>query len=174
MGQTLRKLDIMAIAASGEATTLLRNFLLNLREDCAEAIGGTTAIFHKGVVNNSLSKSADPTDLPTSLVVANSLKVLFNDHFASTGTNGAHAAASAETIAADDATDQSTAETLADELKADFNTHLTESGVHLNNDTNTVATANATDLATLIALLTALIAAYNVHIVAAMSTPWIE
>lgn len=49
--------------------------------------------------------------------------------------------------------------------KIAFNAHLTQSGVHVNNDTgNSVATTNATDLSSAEALANALAAAINLHI----------
>lgn len=175
MGQLLRKLDLIALTASGDAANKLRNWLQNIREDVANAIAGTTSVFHKGIDEGSLERNADATDLPTALVLVNSLRTIVVAHLASTGFQGAHAVASGEAIAAPVATDLATAETLANELKADYNTHLTESGVHLNNDsTNAVSSADATDLGTLLTLVNEIKADSNAHVAAAMSASYVE
>lgn len=174
MGAELRKLDLIALTASGNAAEKLFDFLVGLREDAAAGVaGGDTTIFHKRI--DTLENIADATDLPTVLVLANSLRAKIVAHLASTGVTGAHAAASAEAIAAPVATDQGTVETLLTELKADFNTHLSESGVHLNDDgTNTVAAADATNLATSLTLANEIKADWNAHVVSAMATPPVE
>lgn len=103
-----------------------------------------------------------PTDLPESLVACNELRNLIVPHLAD-GVR--HKAASAEGIAAPFATDQTTLETLVNELKADFNTHLTEAGIHFNNDAvNTIAAADASDLATAITLLTEFQTDWDLHV----------
>jgi hypothetical protein len=81
---------------------------------------------------------------------------------------GIHAAADAtNVIAAADATDQGTANTLLNELKTDFNAHrvIVGSSEHIGADvTNTVTAADATDLATSITLVNEIKAAYNAHL----------
>lgn len=169
----LRRLDLVALTASGSASKELHAFLKGLREDAASAIAGATTVFHKNT--DTTEKNANATDLPTALVLVNSLKSRSNAHLASNGIQGAHMAASAATTTAATATDLATAQTLANEIKADFNTHLVESGVHLQNDgTNTVAAANATDLSTLLTLVNQVKTKYNTHIASVMSTPMIE
>lgn len=174
MGTDLRKLDLVALSASGKAAEKLHAFLVGLREDAAAGIGGGDAtIFHKK--SDDLETTANASDLATVIVLANSLKSRMNIHLASTGITGVHATASAETIASATASDQTTANALLNELKTDYNTHLSESAVHLNNDgTNDVTSANATDLATSITLANEIKADFNAHVVAAMSTPPIE
>lgn len=177
MGTTLRKLDILALSASGDAAEKFRDWLENLREDVAAGMGGGDAtVFHKVLLDESTETTADAAvTLATVIALANSLKVHMNVHLASTGVAGVHMTASAETIAAADADDQTSANTLLNELKADYNTHLSESGVHINDDsTNTVSAANATDLATSITLANEIKADYNAHIAAVMATPPIE
>ena len=175
MGNVMRKLDLVALTASGKAADKLHEFLVGLREDAADGIaGGAAAVFHKKADNLETTADAAVT-LATVMTLANSLKAKMNVHLASTGITGFHAAASAETIAAVDATTQLTANALLIELKTDYNTHLSEAGVHLNNDgTNLVTAADATDLATSIALANDIKAVFNAHVVAAMSTPPIE
>ncbi len=174
MGAKMRKLDLLAIAASGKAAEKLHEFLVGMREDVADGIaGGNTAIFHKKV--DELEVTADASDLATVITLANSLKDKMNAHFASTGTDGVHASASAEEVTSTDADDQTSANTLLNEIKSDYNDHLTESGVHLNNDsTNAVSSADASDLGTSITLANEIKTDYNAHVAAAMSTPAIE
>jgi len=170
---TLRRLDVLAVAASGQAAKELHTFLKLLREDVVDAIAGVTTIFHKN--ESTLEFDDNATDLPTALVLVNSLRALIVAHLASEGIEGAHRAASAETIAEPAATDQTSAEDLANELKADYNTHLTEAGVHVNNDsTNDVTSADATDLASLLTLVNEIKADYNAHVASVMQTPKIE
>lgn len=175
MGNELRKLDLVALTASGKAAEKLHLFLANMREDVAAGIaGGAATIFHKKADDLENTPDAAVT-LATVLTLANSLKAKMNVHLASEGVTGFHAAASAQTIAAADATDQGTANTLLNELKADYNTHLSEAGVHLNNDgTNDVTSANASDLGTSITLANEIKADFNAHVAAAMSTPPVE
>jgi len=175
VGNVMRKLDLVALTASGKAAEKLHEFLVNMREDVADGIaGGDATIFHKRA--DELENTADAAvTLATVITLANSLKARMNVHLASEGVTGFHAAASAETIAAVDATDQGTANTLLNELKADYNTHLSESGVHLNNDSsNAVSATDATDLASSITLANEIKADFNAHSAAAMSTPPIE
>lgn len=175
MGQDLRKLDIIALTASGKAAEKLRLWLIALREDTVNALAGVTTIYHKTVLDNSTEKNADASDQDTANTLANSLKVLMNIHLPSTGNSGVHRAASAEAIAALDATDLGTAIILANELKADYNTHLSEAGVHIQNDTaNAVGAADASDLPTLQALLNEIKADYNTHVVSSMAAGSIE
>ncbi len=169
---SLRKLDVLAVAASGKAAEELHAYLKGLREDVADAIAGTT-IYHKNESRNE--KNADASDLATSITLANSLKVMLNIHFPSNGVEGAHATASAQEITTTDASDLSTAINLSTELKANYNSHLSESGVHLIDDTtNTVTSADATDLATLQTLLNEIKLDYNNHIASYMQTPKIK
>jgi len=60
-------------------------------------------------------------------------------------------------------------------MKGAYNTHLSEAGVHLNDDsTNVVASADATDQASLDTLLNEMKADYNAHVVSAMAAGYIE
>jgi len=149
-----------------------------LRNDVAAAMvaaveaGATAATvpYHKcNPASITVEGTADAAvTLATVLTLANSLRPKVIDHLASYGDVGAHRAASAAAVAAPIATDQGTANTLLTELKADFNTHLIEAGVHMVNDaTNTIVAADATNLATSITLANAVKAAYNAHIAAA-------
>jgi hypothetical protein len=173
MASTMSKRDVLHVAASGEAAKKLHKYLLDSRNDSVNLAAGVT-LYHQGIDDNALEGLADPTGLTDCLTVVNSLRTRIVSHLASTGQAGAHAAASAEVIAAPAATDLTTANTLANELKADFNTHLTESGVHLNNDsTNTVTAANATTLGTLETLLADIKAMNNAHVSAALTAAYV-
>ncbi len=117
--------------------------------------------------------AANASDLATALTLVNETAVRMFNPNASPGfpigghiTDGKrHKAASAEVLAAAfPATNLATAQTLANELKADFNTHLTEAGVHFNNDAvNTVAAADASDQGTLETLLDEMKGDFNAH-----------
>lgn len=174
MASTMSKRDILHVAASGEAAKKLHQLLLDMRNDLVNLAAGVT-IFHRGIDDGALEGRADPTDTATAIPVVNSLREKIVSHLASEGQTGAHAAASAEAIAAPVSTDLATANTLANELKADFNTHLTEAGVHLNNDAvNTIAAADATDEGTLVTLVGAIKAANNTHVAVALTAAYID
>jgi len=173
MASSMSKRDILSVAASGEATKKLHQYLLDARNDMISLAAGTT-LYHQGIDDNALEGRSDPSGLAECLVVVNSLRGKVVSHLASTGQAGAHAAASAEAIAAPVATDLTTANTLANELKADFNTHLTEAGVHLNNDvTNAVTAADATTQGTLETLLADIKAMNNAHVAAALTAAYV-
>lgn len=58
------------------------------------------------------------------------------------------------------------------DLKAKYNAHLTQSGVHPNNDaTNSTSASNATNGASLYTLLNELKTDFNAHLADGMSTP---
>jgi hypothetical protein len=102
------------------------------------------------------------------MTLANALKAAYTAHRIDTG---AHVAADAtNVVAAADATDQTSANTLLTELKTDLNAHMALAAAHYDLGgaggpaaVAAVATANATDLATSIALANALKAAFNRH-----------
>lgn len=146
-----------------------------LRNDVVAAWAQILTTYHKAVpaslAVDTAALPAIPTDLPTILTFSNAAKALVNLHLVSTGDVGAHRAAAAATIGAASATDQTTANTLLNEIKADYNTHLSEAGVHIKNDTtNTIAAADATNLATSITLATEIRADYLLHQAAAMDS----
>jgi hypothetical protein len=180
-----RNADIQSLVASGalsitivEETTDIfsaESQFNKLRNDVALAMGGAnnTTVFHKAnppSVGLVTSPDAAVT-LGTVLTLANEERSKIIDHFASTGDLGAHRAASAEVIAAAVATDQGTADTLLNELKADFNDAMNEAGHHIVADaTNAVSAADATDLATSITLANDIKAVFNAHVIAAMDS----
>jgi len=174
MGRIMSKLDVIAVTASGAAAKKLLQLLQNMRSDVV-AIADGVVFFHQGIDDGAEEGRANATDLPTALVLVNSLRSKVVAHLASAGINGAHKAASAAAIAAPVATDLATALTLANELKADYNTHRTESGVHLNNDTtNAVAATDATDLASLLTLVNEIKADSNAHVATSVTAGYIE
>lgn len=165
--------------------TLVRNTLEGstgegILKDIADSVNGAyrgladevTGVYHAtdDVVVGGAGAVVPPTDLPEALVALNELAVLFIKHLAD-GVR--HKTASAEEIAAPFATDLATAQTLANEWKADFNTHLTEATVHFNNDgVNTIAAADASNLATLLTLLTECQTDWDLHAAgSALSSP---
>lgn len=173
MGKSLRKLDILAAASSGEAAKRVHEFFVGLREDAAAALLADGTIYHKNLDDGV--NTPDASDLATLITLVNSLKYRIDPHIKSAGIQGFHAEASGESIDEPDAYDLTTATDLATGIKRDYNTHLTESGVHLNDDsTNTVTSADATDLATGITLANEIKEDFNIHIVGSMSTPAIE
>lgn len=68
--------------------------------------------------------------------------------------------------------DEASAILAANDLKAKYNAHLTQSGVHPNNDaTNSTSASNATNGASLYTLLNELKTDFNAHLADGMSTP---
>jgi hypothetical protein len=170
---SLRILDVLALAASGEAAKEMHAFLKGMREDLADAISGIATVYHKNTAR--AITTANASDLATCIALANAEKVELNLHFPSNGVEGVHATASAQEITTSDASDLSTAINLSTELKANYNSHLTEGSVHLVNDTtNSVTSADATDLSSLITLLNEIKGDYNAHMAGAMQTPKIK
>jgi hypothetical protein len=121
--------------------------------------------------------SPTATDLATSLVMVNRARLVYEAGFG--GYPGhrrdilAHVAAdTANATTSPVATTLATAITLANELKADINAHLSQSGVHRTNDTaNTIAASDASDLSSLVTLANAIKAALNAHMAAAVAIP---
>lgn len=103
---------------------------------------------------------------------ANELKAFADSHFTD---DVAHDSASSAAVTIADATDTASAIDLANELKANFNTHRTASNVHYTADeTNTVTTADATDSTDLIALLNEIKEQINDHVASAPAGSVIE
>lgn len=117
----------------------LREYMDALKEDviAATIAAAVPAIHH---VSNDLAAAipAAPVSLAESYTFLNAathgMKEIIEAHFNGAHPTGNHFVASAETIAAADANSQGTADTLAAEIVADYNTHRTEANVHLNND----------------------------------------
>jgi hypothetical protein len=184
-----RNADIQSLVASGalsitivEETTDIfsaESQFNKLRNDVALAMGGAnnTTVFHKanppsvGLVTSPDASGVGAPGLASVVLLANEERSKIVLHFASTGDVGAHRAASTEVIAAAVATDQGTADTLLNELKADFNDAMNEAGHHIVADaTNAVSAADATDLATSITLANDIKTVFNAHVIAAMDS----
>ncbi len=73
-------------------------------------------------VTSTLISTADATDLATGITLGNALKAAYETHRASTTHH--YTADATNTITADDATDQSSLNTLLNELKTDINAHI--------------------------------------------------
>lgn len=138
--------------------------------------------FHLDTSDSTVTAAA-ASDLATSLTLVNELAAVFYGpptganatsifpghaldalaHVAADSTNGALTAARPATTLAE-------AITLANELKADYNAHLTQSGVHLNNDsTNSIAASNASDQSSLNTLVNELRTDMAAHIASAVA-----
>lgn len=177
--QDLISRGIVSVSVVEESTDILssESQFNKLRNDVCQAFVAAvealatdaTVPYHKcNPESITIEGNADAAALPAVIVLANSLKTKINAHLLSTGDTGAHLAASAAVIDAADASDQATANTLLTQIKARFNTHLTEAGVHMVADaTNTSTQANATDLASSVALANELKGDFNAHIAAA-------
>lgn len=91
----------------------------------------------------AVGAQADVTVDVDGWALCNSIKRIADGHFTDTI---AHDTATSATITIADATDTTSAVALANELKAQYNTHRTAVNVHFTDDnTNTVTNADATD-----------------------------
>lgn len=160
MAVTVRNIDALR---STEAVTQLNK----LRAD----LFPSTKVFHADA--SPALTVALAADLPTVIARANACKAAYNAHIASamsaTTGQGVHIVAdAANPVAAVDATDQATANTLLNELKADFNLHRALTSSHAVADATAVASANATDLATSVTLVNEIFTRLNAHFAGAM------
>lgn len=114
---------------------------------------------------NALTVTADTAvDLATSLTMCNQIRQVLIQHMADAVSHLAADPTNSATLGAV-ASDLTTGIAAANAHKAAFNAHLTQSGVHVFNDTlNTVSTTNASDLTTLEALVNAMKTAVNAHL----------
>lgn len=161
----------MAFAKNDTGSELVAELVTQHNQNLKAIADETTGNYH--AAPSPLVAAADADDLATALVLVNELGLrIYNPdahpNFPIGGHLGdtlRHKAASAGVLAAAfPATDLATAQTLANELKADFNVSLTEAGHHFNNDAvNTVAAADASDQATLETLLNEEKGDYNAH-----------
>lgn len=168
MALTVRKGTDAALYALASQLNALRAdaTLLGARFHADVTAGATTGDFTSPATSALLVSAANATDLPTSLVLANQIKTIFNIQIADAVAH--KTADTTNKIVAANAVDLTTAQTLANAIKTAFNAHLTQSNVHYTNDgTNTNATTAAVDLPTTQALLNALKGNINAHIVSA-------
>lgn len=111
-------LTVSAANASSEATSiaLCRNIIAVLRQHAADSVA------HKLADPTELPEISDVFDLDTAIDGANACKAWQNTHRASTTY---HAAADAtNAIASADATDQTSLNTLLNEMKTDITAHI--------------------------------------------------
>lgn len=161
-GSVARALVAAYNALRGQIATTATKFHADI------TASGTSGAWEDLSQTNYTVTAADASDLVTSITLVNSLKLIFNVHFADAVAH--KAADDTNKITSADATDLASVETLVNDVKAKYNAHLSQAGVHYNNDgTNSVATVNATDQATANALANALKAAFNLHLVSAPS-----
>lgn len=166
MATSVRDLDSLRSAAAVTQHQLLRRDLLRLRNGVIYHADATTA---PTVVTTA-------TDLPTAIARLNAVRTAYVAHIASacsaTTGQGAHLAADAtNTISAVAATDLASAETLANEIKGDYNLHRASTTFHPSADsTNTITSTDATDLASLIALVNELGTDVAAHLAAAFAS----
>lgn len=132
----------------------------------ADTTQKTTGRSESGLtVTDDTITAANGSSAGTNVTLANDAKAVINRHFAD---SLAHNSAVSSAVSTADATDDATSITLANALKAAYNTHLSASNVHFNNDaTNAVAAADATNTATCSTLLNELKGDYNAHVVSA-------
>ncbi len=119
---------------------------------------------------DELITTADCTNLATGLVLCNEIRAKYVAHIASTAKH--KAADSTNTVTAPAATDQTTLNALATELKADLNAHHDSATFHnagpgagkVGGAPADTSVADATDLSSSVALTNALKAMFNAHI----------
>jgi hypothetical protein len=136
---------------------------------------GAGAHFHLDASEISPAHAA-ATDLPTAVQVINEVEAVYHFH---TGDRLAHAVPDTTNVESTAKANASVTDgglagamALANDQKAKFNAHLTQSTVHYNNDgTNAVAAANATDLPSLITLVNALRTSIIAHMANAPAAP---
>lgn len=122
---------------------------------------GSTTYFHRAVSEITVTAAAGDGTLAKALLLVNNLFAVYMGS-ATNRTAGAfpghvydtlvHKAADSTNLTTSTypATDLTSACTLANELYTDYNAHLTQSGVHDNNDgTNTASSSSATDQSSL-------------------------
>lgn len=112
--------------------------------------------------------AANASDLATSLVLANEIKLRYAGH----GVDAlAHKAADGTNlITSPNATDLATAITLANEIKTDYEAHRVSTTFHhVADSTNAIAATNASDQSSLNTLLNELKSDFNAHIQAALA-----
>lgn len=120
---------------------------------------------------------ADATDLATSIVLCKAIVYAYLRHVADTlahtaadTTNDLDDGVASEIVAA--IVDLASTIDAANTIKAAYNTHRSQAGVHNRDDAaNAVASADATDLSSLLTLLNELKADFNAHMAAGPSAP---
>lgn len=158
------------VAANNQRIT--DNISTNFHLDRTAATPTTYPDYNNPVVNRLAISSANSSSLPTALTLVAELKLKINQHFADSIAHNTAVSAAVTTPAA---TDLTTAQNLANALKAAWNTHLSAANVHFTNDgTNTTAAADASNQGTLDTLLNELKTDFNAHVASAPVGVWID
>jgi hypothetical protein len=129
-------------------------------------------VFHADA--STAISAADATTVPTVIALANAIRASYVLHIASvvsaTTGQGAHIAADeTNVLVAPVATDQDTANTLLNDVKAKYNAHRVLTSSHPVADaTNAIAAADATDAASSYTLANELKADLNLHYAGAL------
>lgn len=136
-----------------------------------QVAAGVANVYHTGKAPQNITVLATDGTIARALLIVNNMAVVLYNPLGDKSVNGGvghfkdavrHKVAGATTLTATfPATDLTTANALATEIKADLNAHLTEgsgaTNVHWNDDaTNSVAAADASSQGTLDLLLTEL------------------
>ena len=164
MAKSIRKLD-------GLIPSALHAELQKIRGDILQVAAGTVS--HADA--SAAIATANATDLPTSIVLTNAIKVAYNAHLASacdtTSGQGVHRAADATNpTAVANATDLASVQTLLNDLKSKYNSHRALASAHGAVDaTNVSAAAAATDQGTSNTLANDLKTQMNAHFARALN-----
>lgn len=132
--------------------------------------GGSSAVHHDA--DERTVSVANATTLNTSLALTKALLTVYGQH--RTDTLHHHNADTTNTVASavSDVVDLTSAITAANQLKAAYNAHLSQSGVHWTNDgTNVVTSPDATDQSSLNTLLNEMKADVNAHFGTGITEP---
>lgn len=168
------------IPKTASPATVLEALATFSKEYTARAVSSS---FHRDTSEVTID-AANASDLATSLTLVNQIAAIYYGRTITAiasalgGYPGhinddlAHKAADAATLTATyPATDLATAQTLANEIKADYGTHRASATIHDNADaTNTISAADATDQSSLNTLLNELKTDINAHMAGAPST----
>jgi hypothetical protein len=117
-------LQVTAANASNLATSL--TLVTNLKGVLAVHCADTSAHLVADTTNDAFDGYAAASDLATAIALANAIKVDYTAHIANTSVH--LNADSTNTVAASAATDQSSLNTLLNELKTDINAHINLAG----------------------------------------------
>jgi hypothetical protein len=149
------------MATNVRNTSPLASIVVAQTKILAERIGAGSS-FHLDA--GTAIASSNASDLATSLVLANEIKGVYEDHLKN---DAMHKVRTSITTLAK-ATTLATAITLANAIKADYNTHRASTTYHYNADaTNVVTSADATDQGSLNTLLNEMKGDLNAHIASA-------
>ena len=147
---------------------VFRNLVETVNDLRAQFIAASSGAHYVTDVWANKSGSPPVADGAAMWAWLNDVKDKMNGHLSKSG-GLVHYKSSNTGVTAADATDLATSITLANELKADINTHFTEglaSTVHLATPaTAAVAAANASDEATLVTLVAEIQTKWNAHLV---------